>query len=823
VDKWRVHKFGGSSVADAACMQRAADIIEKETCTRLGVVLSASRGVTDALLALITQAERQQPVTDAVRALRDRHAGMAQTLIPGSAADLYVAGVERDCKDIAGILHAVHLTRSASSAVRDLVAGFGEIWSTRLFATHLESRGRRPGRVIWVDARDIVRVDWSPLGPSVRWDESRANAMQFVPRDVEATLVITGFIARTADGLQTTLGRNGSDFSASIFGDLLDAEEIVIWTDVDGVLSADPRRVPDAQVIDSLSYHEAMELAYFGAKVIHPQTMAPAVAKRIPIWIRNTFAPETSGSLISASPSSIHPVKGITSIDGVALVNVEGAGMIGVPGTAQRLFGALREDGISVILISQGSSEHSICFAIPQAEAERTARTVRHAFHAELNGGQIQNVDVVRGCSILSVVGDGMAGTPGVAAQVFGSLGAAGVNVRAIAQGSSERNISVVIDERQTTRALRSVHSGFYLSPHTVSLGLIGPGAVGSVLLDQLASQAARLTRDFHIDLRLRAVMTSRAMALSDSAIPLDAWREALREGLPPDMLRFEDHVNAEHLPHAVILDCSASDEIAEQYPRWLSAGIHVVTPNKRANSGPLDLYEELHEARRAAGSHYLYEATVGAGLPIIQTLRDLRETGDEIRRIEGILSGTLAYLFNVWDGQQPFSAIVRDAKASGYTEPDPRDDLSGTDVARKLVILGREMGLRLELADVELEGLIPSTLWACNVDEFMKRVSELDAPMLERLKAANAKGCVLRYVAALDAGSGRATVGLVELDRSHPFANINLTDNIVRFVTSRYDRNPLVIQGPGAGPAVTAGGVFADLLRVCAYLGAKL
>jgi len=804
-------------------MQRAADIIEKETCTRLGVVLSASRGVTDALLALITQAERQQPVADAVQALRDRHAGMAQTLIPGSAADLYVAGVDRDCQDIGGILHAVHLTRSASSAVRDLVAGFGEIWSTRLFAKYLELRGRRPGRVIWVDARDIVRVDWSPLGPSVRWDESRANAMEVVPRDVEATLVITGFIARTADGLQTTLGRNGSDFSASIFGDLLDAEAIVIWTDVDGVLSADPRRVPDAQVIDSLSYHEAMELAYFGAKVIHPQTMAPAVAKRIPIWIRNTFAPETSGSLISASPSSVHPVKGITSIDGVALVNLEGAGMIGVPGTAQRLFGALREDGISVILISQGSSEHSICFAIPEAEAERTARTVRHAFQAELNGGQIQDVDVVRGCSILSVVGDGMAGTPGVAAQVFGSLGAAGVNVRAIAQGSSERNISVVIDERQTTRALRSVHSGFYLSPHTISLGLIGPGAVGGVLLDQLASQAARLTRDFHIDLRLRAVMTSRAMALSDSAIPLDAWREALREGQPPDMLRFEDHVNAEHLPHAVILDCSASDEVAEQYPRWLSAGIHVVTPNKRANSGPLGLYEELHEARRAAGSHYLYEATVGAGLPIIQTLRDLRETGDEIRRIEGILSGTLAYLFNVWDGQQPFSAIVRDAKASGYTEPDPRDDLSGTDVARKLVILGREMGLRLELADVELEGLIPSTLWECDVDEFMKRVKELDAPMLERLKAANAKGCVLRYVAALEAGSGRATVGLVELDRSHPFANINLTDNVVRFVTSRYDRNPLVIQGPGAGPAVTAGGVFADLLRVCAYLGAKL
>jgi aspartokinase/homoserine dehydrogenase 1 len=566
-----------------------------------------------------------------------------------------------------------------------------------------------------------------------------------------------------------------------------------------------------------------MELAYFGAKVIHPQTMAPAIEKRIPIWIRNTFAPEKPGSLISEAPNSIHPVKGITSIDGVALVNVEGAGMIGVPGTAQRLFGALREDGISVILISQGSSEHSICFAIPHAEADRTAQTVRHAFHAELNGGQIQNVDVVRGCSILSVVGDGMAGTPGVAAQVFGSLGAAGVNVRAIAQGSSERNISVVIDERHATKALRSVHAGFYLSPHTISLGLIGPGAVGSVLLDQLASQAARLTRDFRVDLRLRGVMTTRCMALSDSAIPLDEWRSALESGTPADTLRFEDHINAEHLPHAVILDCSASDEVARQYPRWLGAGIHVVTPNKRANSGPLGLYDELHEARRQAGSHYLYEATVGAGLPIIQTLRDLRETGDEIRRIEGILSGTLAYLFNVWDGKEPFSSIVRDAKANGYTEPDPRDDLSGTDVARKIVILGREMGLRLELSDVELEGLIPESLSGCDVDEFMRRLPEIDGPMLKRLEGARAKGCVLRYVAALDAASRRATVGLVELERHHPFANINLTDNVVRFVTARYDRNPLVVQGPGAGPAVSAGGVFADLLRVCAYLGAKL
>src|SRR5689334_7803797 len=823
MDRWRVHKFGGSSVADAACMQRVADIVERETSARAGVVLSASRGVTDALLALITQAERQQPVDDAVHALRERHVEMARTLIPGTSADAYTEVLDRDCQDITGILHAVHLTRSASSAVRDLVAGFGEIWSTRLFARYLAARGRRPGRVIWVDARDVVRVDWSALGPSVRWDDSRANALQVIPGDGDATLVITGFIARTADGLQTTLGRNGSDFSASIFGDLLDAEEIVIWTDVDGVLSADPRRVPDAQVIDSLSYHEAMELAYFGAKVIHPQTMAPAVEKRIPIWIKNTFAPEKAGSLISESPNSAHPVKGITSIDAVALVNVEGAGMIGVPGTAQRLFGALREDGISVIMISQGSSEHSICFAVPEKDAERTAQTVRRAFDKELQDGQIQDVDALAGHSILSVVGDGMAGTPGIAADVFGALAGAGVNVRAIAQGSSERNISVVIDGKQTTRAMRSVHARFYLSPHTVSIGIVGPGVVGSVLLEQIASQAPRLLRDFRLDLRVRALMTSKKMILSDQPIGLDGWRDKLAAGEPVDLAKFEDHVNADHLPHAVIIDCSASEKVAALYPRWLAEGIHVVTPNKRANSGSLVLHGTIQTSRRAGGSHYLYEATVGAGLPIMQPLRALRGTGDEIRKVEGIFSGTLAYLFSVWDGAASFSSVVKTAKAKGYTGPDPRDGLSGTDVARKLVILAREMGMRLELGDVALEGLIPPQLVGVGVEEFMARLGELDAPMLAKLEAARSRNHVLRYVGALDAASNKATVGLVELEKSHPFANINLTDNVVRFVTSRYDQNPLVVQGPGAGPAVTAGGVFADLLRVCSYLGAKI
>jgi aspartokinase/homoserine dehydrogenase 1 len=801
-----------------------ACIVEGDPATRKAVVLSACRGVTDALLTLISLAEQQDPSLDQrIAELRLRHVGIARELLPGPLFDEFVEGLDRDCQDVAGILQTVRLVRAASTTMRDLISGYGEIWSTRIFERLLRSRGKCAGHVRWVDARRVLLVEWGPLGPGVRWDQSRERLREEVPTDFIGTLVVTGFIATDTQGLQTTLGRNGSDFSASIFGALLEASEIVIWTDVDGVLSADPRLVPEAQVIEALSYNEAMELAYFGAKVIHPQTMAPAVHKRIPIWIKNTFAPESPGTVIHDRTAPAPLVKGITTVERIALVNLEGAGMIGVPGTAHRLFGALREEGISVILISQGSSEHSICFAVPEVEAERAERVVRRAFDPELREGQIQSIEINRSCSILAVVGDGMAGSHGVAAQVFSALGSAGVSVRAIAQGASERNISVVIDARNSARALRAVHSGFYLSAHTVSIGLIGPGLVGGALLDQLASQVQRLRRDFKLDLKVRGIAGSKTMRLSDGAIDLAHWRDEYAAGGDPvDLERFADHVNADHFPHAVIIDCSASASVASHYAHWLSEGVHVVTPNKKANSAARGEYERIREARRAAGSHYLYEATVGAGLPVIQTVRDLRETGDQIRRIEGIFSGTLAYLFNTWDGSQPFSSVVRQAKSLGYTEPDPRDDLSGMDVARKLIILAREMGQSLELADVQVESLVPEALADCGVQDFLDRLDEFDAPMLARLEAARARGSVLRYVGSVGA-DGQAQVGVVELPKSHPFANIALTDNIVRFQTARYDQNPLIVQGPGAGPAVTAGGVFGDLLRVCAYLGAKL
>jgi len=821
---WVVHKFGGSSVADADCFRRVASILDTWPAGRMGVVLSACKGVTDSLLALVSKAEQRDSAwRGGLTALRARHETVARSLLEATSVDQYLLAFDRDVQDLEGILQAVSLTRSASRNVTDLISGYGEIWSTRLFREFYAAHGKRSGEVRWLDARDVVVVEWGPLGPMVQWDESTRRIQAAVPRDFDGTLIITGFIAADARGVQTTLGRNGSDFSASIFGSLLDAQAIHIWTDVDGVLSADPRRVPDAQVIDSLSYNEAMELAYFGAKVIHPQTMAPAVGREIPIWIRNTFAPDHPATLICAKPTSALAVKGITTIENIALLNLEGAGMIGVPGTAHRLFGALREESISVVLISQGSSEHSICCAVPKEQADRAVDVVRAAFARELTDGQIQSVEIDRDLAILAVVGDGMAGMPGISAKVFNALGMASVNVRAIAQGASERNISVVVPAKAATRALRAVHASFYLSAHTLSVGIIGPGTVGKVLLEQMASQSARLRRDFKLDLRVRGLLSSKRMLLSDKGVDLSQWQsEFAAADREADLDAFVEHVGVDYLPHRVIIDCTASGEVAKHYAAWLAAGIHIVTPNKKANSAPLESYRDLQQARRIGGTHYLYEATVGAGLPIVQTLRDLRETGDEITSIEGIFSGTLAYLFNVYDGTREFSDIVAEAKQRGYTEPDPRDDLSGTDVARKLIILGREMGLDLELSDVQVESLVPAGLEQGSIQEFLQQLPKHDGAMKARFEAASAAGKVLRYVGRLTA-DGKATVGVVELDRKHPFANIALTDNVVRFATSRYNNNPLIVQGPGAGPEVTAGGIFADLLRLSAYLGARL
>jgi len=822
-NRWKIHKFGGSSLADAACFRRVAGIVLDQPDARLGIVVSAMGGMTDALLHLAVLAERDDsgynPELDAIG---ERYAATARELLSGDALVQVLDDWSRDTDDIRDVLKAIALVRSAPQRSRDVVAGYGEIWSTRLLAAYLGQEA--PGRGgTWVDARQVVTVRNTELGPSVLWDASQAKFDAALPGDFEGVAVITGFIATDEEGLQTTLGRNGSDFSAAIFAALANAAELTIWTDVNGVMSADPNRVPEAQVIDQLTYNEAMELAYFGAKVIHPQTLGPVIKKDIPVWIRNSHNPAHPGSRIAADAREIDNIKGITAIGDMALVNLEGAGMIGVPGTADRLFGALKDAGVSVTLISQASSEHSICIAVPGVVAERAGQVIRDAFAEELESGQIQRVEVTADQSIVAVVGDGMAGTPGIAARFFGTLGRAGINVRAIAQGSSERNISAVVDADEATRALRAAHSGFYLSHKTISIGLIGPGIVGGALLRQLDKQAERLSDQFNLDLRVRAIARSGTMRLDDQRIDLSSWEDGWdKVAVETDLDAFEAHVNAEHLPHAAIIDCTASEFIASKYAGWLERGIHVITPNKKAFSGDIEYYRGLQAAADEGSSHYFYETTVGAALPVISTLCDLLYTGDEVRSVRGIFSGTLAYLFNVYDGSVPFSEIVRVAKEHGYTEPDPRDDLSGMDVARKLTILARELGLDIGPGDFPVRSLVPDALADCSIEEFLERLPDYDDDIDALYREAVAAGKKLRYVATLDA-AGHAGVGLEAIDADHPFCNINLTDNIVQFESARYSENPLVIQGPGAGPEVTAGGVFSDLLRLANYLSKGL
>jgi aspartokinase/homoserine dehydrogenase 1 len=817
---WMVHKFGGSSLADADCFRRVAGLIRSGSQEPTVVVVSAMGGMTDQLFGVIDRAAAGDDITEPLAAIRARLSDTAQALLTDVRSGELLDLIDHDLDDVRHVLEALALVRSASQRSRDLISGYGEIWSARLMASFLEQEEQGVTPVRFVNARDVLIVDHGEMGPIVLWEASRARCAKLIGSDPRGIRIVTGYIAADSGGLPTTLGRNGSDFSASIFAALLDAREVIIWTDVDGVMSGDPRRVPEATVIEQLSYNEAMELAYFGAKVIHPQTMAPAIAGAIPIRIRSTFNPGHPGTLIAShSAERDAVVKGVSAFDGVALVNLEGAGMIGVPGTADRLFGALREAGISVMLISQGSSEHSICFAVRDEAAENVKALVELAFAVELAQGQVQRVEVTPSCAIIAVVGDGMSGLPGSAGKFFRTLGNSGINVRAIAQGASERNISAVIAAKDMTKALRAVHSSFYLSAKTVSIGIIGPGSVGAVLIDQIAAASERLRNKFKLDLRVRAIGTSRKMCLGQSRLELKDWRATLAAGEPMDLERFTEHVQTDFLPHSILIDCTASQAIADRYLDWLARGIHVITPNKRAHSGPIEVYQQLMATSRVSKSHFLYEATVGAGLPVINTLKDLVETGDDIERISGIFSGTLAYLFNVFDGSRPFSEIVREANNRGYTEPDPRDDLSGMDVARKAVILAREAGMNLELADIEIESLVPAALAGAEVGEFLDRLVDFDAPMAARLAAARAERSVLRYVADVDMRSGKANVSLQSFGEDHPFANISLTDNIVQFVTRRYSANPLIIRGPGAGPDVTAAGIFADLLRLSSML----
>lgn len=820
--RWTVHKFGGTSLADADRYRSASEIILSQRAgERVAVVVSAMSGVTNALIESVNlAASNNESYLQTLAALEDRHLQTIAGLQLGNApASRLRDTVVSDFDAIKEVLRGVWITRLASERIIEFVSGHGELWSAQLLHAYFESQDHR---ATWLDARKALVVETNANSVTVDWETSKEKLHVDEAACLDTDLlVVTGYIASTHDGVATTLKRNGSDLSASIFGALLNADDVTIWTDVDGVFSADPRRVPDAVVIPEMSYQEAAELAYFGAKVIHPATMSPAIAHNITVWIKNTFKPDAPGTRISATSPKDMPIKGFAAVEDMVLINVEGTGMIGIPGVAHKVFGALRAVDVSVVMISQASSEHSICFAVPRVHAELAKKTVQETFVVEIDRGEIQTIDLTDDCCIIAMVGDGMIERLGMAGMFFSALGKAGINVRAIAQGSSERNISAVIEQAEATKALRAIHSAFYLSNQTLSIGVIGTGLIGGTLLGQLQTRIDELKRHRGIDLRVRGIMNSRKMILADRHVALDQWKDQLGESSKEaDLETFINHVNADHLPHAVLIDATASAELTEHYESWLAKGINIITPNKKSNAGPLSAYRSLRETARQHQRYFLYETNVGAGLPIIQTLRGLVETGDEVIKIEGVLSGTLSYIFNSLDGHRTFSEVVREAHSLGLTEPDPREDLSGLDFARKLIILAREMGLEVEMDSVRVESLVAEDLRGGTVDQYLKSLDKHDQTMAELLNSARAKGEVVRYVGTIDS-DGNLSAEMRNFPVEHPFANLTGSDNIVSFQTARYNTQPMIVRGPGAGPEVTAAGVFADLLRLASFLGA--
>lgn len=817
---WKTHKFGGTSVLNAERYRNVAKILEENVpASKKAIVVSAMKGVTDDLLGAVEAARQRAPDwRTRLQSIRARHERESTDLLAGDIRAAFHSVLARDFSDLERRLAAVEGAGRADQDIAEYVSGMGEVWSAQLLNAYFRQLGKKTD---WLDAREVLVVHPSDKHVVVDWPKSRVRLADWRRRHDFDLVTVTGFVAATEAGVPTTLGRNGSDYSGSIFGALFECDEVFIWTDVDGVLSADPRLVPEATILDEMSYREVTELAYFGAKVVHPATMAPAIASKATIWVKNTFNPRHPGTRIHLEAKSDRIVKGFSTINDMCLLNIEGTGMVGVPGVAERLFGALRGAGVSVVLISQGSSEQSICLSIPESQSAVAKAAVERAFAAEIAAGLIQEVQVNGAVSILAAVGDNMAHTPGMAGKFFSSLGRSGVNVRAIAQGSSERNISAVIDAKDAMKALRTVHSDFILPHQRLSVGLIGAGLIGGTFLRQLQEQLRDLREKQDLDVQVRAIADSRRMLLAENGIDLTRWKEALAEKAEPlDLRKLAAHINPPHVPHAVIVEATASAALSPLYKEWLAQGLHIISPNKKANTGTMTEYRAIREAARKTNRHFLYSTNVGAGLPILQTLRDLCATGDEIQVVQGIFSGTLSFIFNQYDGTRPFSEIVRAAKEKGYTEPDPREDLSGQDVMRKLMILAREAGISIEAEDVAVESLVPPALQSVPVEEFLRRMDELDAPMAAKLTAARGAQQILRFVGSFDK-EGKARVRLEALPAAHSFAHVSGTDNIVLFQTKRYLQQPLVVQGPGAGPEVTAAGVFADLLRLARYLGA--
>ncbi len=809
----KVLKFGGSSVGGPEAIRQVVDIIRRTSVDgKCAIVLSAMQGTTDALIAAGRSAERgDDGYIEAISDISDRHLAAISELFGEDANPPVIEFVESTIKELENLCEGVRLIRELSPKTLDRILSFGEIVASRIVSALLTVEGLENE---WVDSRLLIRTDSNHGSAGVDVAETNERITAHLAANPSPITIFPGFVSSDAAGYTTTLGRGGSDYTAAIIAAAVDAEVLEIWTDVSGMMTADPRFVRNVRQISHITYREAMELSHFGAKVIYPPTIHPVMAKGIPILIKNTFEPDHHGTLIEAeSASKNEMIRGITSIDQITILNLEGSGMVGIPGFSKRLFDALSRTAINVILITQSSSEHSICVAIEEKHAEMAKLAVDIEFEHEINLGRIDPLKVESGFSILALVGDNMKEHTGVSGKMFTTLGHNGINIHAIAQGSSERNISAVISSRDVRKAVNTLHEEFFSDGNKqINLYIAGVGTVGGKLIGQISAQHQHLLDDMRLNLRVVGIANSTRALLADEGLDLNDYKDKLPVGDEMNIAAFTDAIIERNLRNSIFVDITASPAVVETYPKLLAKAVPVIACNKIAASSDHDNYSRLKNLAREYGTNFFFETNVGAGLPVIHTLGDLLRSGDRVNSIEAVLSGTLNFVFNNYDGSRPFAEVVRQAQTEGYTEPDPRLDLNGTDVARKILILAREAGQRMEMDEILNAGFLPGSCLEGSVGDFYAEMERHEPHFHNLLDDAVEQGLKLKYIASFD--NGKASVGLQSIGPDHNFANLSGKDNAVLFYTNRYADQPLVIKGAGAGADVTAAGVFADIIR---------
>jgi aspartokinase/homoserine dehydrogenase 1 len=809
----QVLKFGGSSVANAENISSVIAIVQEALKRdKIIVVLSALGGTTDALLEAALFASRADlSYKEKLHEIEHRHLSTVKDLIPLDKQSSVLSMVKKRCNEIEDICNGVFLLRELSPRTKDSIVCYGELLSSQIFSAKLKTLGIKNN---WKDARELITTSSEFGNATVDFTITNENIRDFISAVDSEICVIPGFIGSDKNGNTTTLGRGGSDYTAAIIAAALHVSLVEIWTDVSGMMSADPRLVSNAKIIQQISYQEAMELSHFGAKVIYPPTIQPVMNLGIPVCIKNTFSPTDAGTWIHNDiDKNGNSIRGISSINKLALLSLEGSGMVGIPGFSKRLFEALSNEKINVILITQSSSEHSICVGIEEVNADKAKEVIDAAFSYEIEIKKVEPLVVEKDLAIIALVGDNMKNHTGVSGKMFGVLGRNGVNIRAIAQGSSERNISAVIATPDVKKAINVLHEEFFETTYKqVNLFISGTGNVGSKLLAQLKQQQQHLQNDLRLQVRVAAISNSRKMLFIDEGVDLSKWNELLQNAEAMNKNEFVNIIQKKNLRNSVFIDVTANEEVAKSYPEFFRKSISVVACNKIACSSPYEYYKNCKDLAREFNALFLFETNVGAGLPVIGTLNDLLRSGDQVNRIEAVLSGTLNFVFNNYNGEKSFAKIVRQAQEEGYTEPDPRLDLSGKDVMRKIMILARETGEKLEMEEIENNSFMPASCMAGDVENFYNEMEKHEAHFSKLVKEASVSGKKLKFVAKYE--NGKASVGLQHIDPQHDFYHLYGKDNAVLFYTNRYFDQPLVIKGAGAGAEVTASGVFADIIR---------